>query len=225
MLFTDLTEIKAYLEIDPEDKSEDKQISFCCEWASKWIEEMLNRPGMSKSERTEYYAGSGTQQLLLRNRPVYATPTIRCFLDETGYFGSVSGGFPALSELTYGESFALSIEEEGKPSRSGILVRFGNFWPKPIVRERGYLSPYVAQGFGTIKVIYTAGYTTDTLPGDLRFACNMLAARIRYQMPLGMELNSENYEDRSIGILADAKNYLISPEIRRIVMTYRNWKW
>jgi hypothetical protein len=225
VLFSDLNEIKGYLEIDPGDHSEDKQISFCCEWASKWIEEILARPDLARRERTEYYAGSGTQQLLLRSRPVYATPTILLYLDESGYFGSVAGSFGSTTALVYGDDFALDIRENGQPSRSGILVRFGNFWPKPSVRERGILSPYVAQAFGTIKVVYTAGYTMDTLPADLRFACNMLAARIRYQMPLGMELNSENYEDRSIGILADAKNYLISPEIRRILLTYRNWKW
>ena len=68
MLYSDLREIKSVMGIDPGDTSVDKSLNFYIEQASAWIEELLNRPGMSYKSRTEYYKGTGTQKILLKSR-------------------------------------------------------------------------------------------------------------------------------------------------------------
>lgn len=224
-LLSDLTELKTLLDIDKDDKSEDKKLYFFLDMASGWISEMLNRPGLFVQARTEFYSGSGTQKLLLRSRPVYPTPTIVVNVDDSGYWGSRSGSFNTANNLTYGSDFALQLEpgEEGL-SRSGILLRIGAYWPKLTARQAGLLTPFVTEGFGNVKVTYTAGYTVDNLPSPLRLACNTLVAELRVLFPLGFLSNSEGYEDRSVSVQLPQKDYLLAM-IRPMVMPYRNQRW
>ena len=224
MLYTDIFEVKTILSIALGDNSEDIALNFYIEQASSWIDEYLNRPDISLKSRTEYYNGTGTQRLCLKSRPVYTDPPIQVFLDEAAYYGSSSGSFGAGTELTYGSDFALILDEPNGTSRSGILVRLHDFWPKPAIRQVGYLSPFIAIGYGTIKVIYTGGYTVDTLPAMLRGAANLLVARMRYIFPLGMELSSESYEDRSIAMGTERRDYLMAM-VKPMLFSFRNWKW
>lgn len=230
MLWTDLRELKAVLEIDPRNTNEDKKLGFFIEYATAWIEELLNRDFSFKS-RTQYYCGTGTQQLLLRNRPVNPTPpapysAISVVVDENGNFGQTSGAFtgPTSLPLVLGTDYVLVIDEDNGTSRSGILKRINDYWNKPFVRQTGLLSPFVGEDTGSIQVTYTAGFTVDTLPSSLRLACNLLVAKMRYVFPLGIELGSENYEDRSISALMEKKDYLISL-VAPLIMTHRNWRF
>lgn len=213
--------MKTALEIDPEDTSEDKKLTLFLTHASSWIEELIGRPGMSKQERTEYYGGTGTENLLLKSRPVFTSPTIQVFVDHVGHWGSSSGAFAASTELFYGQDFALVIDQDDGTSRSGILVRLGGAWDNRAVRQRGLLSPYLVKGRGNIKVIYTAGYTVDSLPSVFRAACNLLVSRLNYIWPLGVELNSEGYEERSISIVTDQKLRLTAL-VRPMLEGFRN---
>ena len=224
-MFTDLREIKVLLEIDSQDTEEDILLGFLIEQSSQWIEEILNRPGMAKKSRTEFYNGTGNQKLLLRSRPVFTTPTIQVFQDEGGNFGATSGSFNATdSALVYGTDFALVVDQENGTSRSGILYRINELWPRPSVRQRGLLSPFLGTGFGTIKVVYTAGYEVDNLPASLRLAANLLVQRLRYIMPLGMELTGDSFEERNMSIVTSAKEQLLVL-VKPLLLPYRNWKW
>lgn len=224
MLLTDIREVKGVLDIDPEDKSEDWKLLLFIEQASEWISEYLDRPGLEKKSRTEYYNGTGTQKLLLRSRPVYTSPTILVRLDESAYYGSATDSFDAETALTYGEDFALELDQEDGTSRSGILVRIGDVWPKASVRQRGFLSPFVGEGFGVVRVTYTAGYTVDTLPAIFRLACNLLVAKMRYLIPPGMEIGSESYEERSVSYVNQNRNILMSL-VKPLLNGQRNWKF
>lgn len=225
-LWTDLSEIKAVLGIDPCNTAENKLLLFLAEWASSWMEEIINRTNfLSLKSRTEYYGGTGTQKLLLRARPVYTDPTIQVYVDESGYFGSVSGAFTATgSQLVYGTDFCLDIKEDGQPSRSGILIRRNAYWQKPWVRAQGLLTPFPGEAYGNIKVIYSGGYTVDTIPAQLRYAANMLVARMRYVLPIGYELTSDSYEDRSIATVTSEKNRILGP-VLPMILPFRNFKW
>ena len=224
-MLTDLSELKKYLEISVDDHSEDANILLYIDVATNWIEEILGRTGLFYKQRTEYYPGTGTQKLLLKSRPVFTTPTIQCFVDEAGYFGSTSGAFDAQNtQLTYGDDFCLQIDQDDGTSRSAILVRIGDYWPQPYVRSRGYLSPFEGGAFGNVKVVYSAGYTVDSLPAVFRAAANVLVAGIRYVMPLGMPLASESYEERSMTILVDRKGYLTGL-VKPLISSYRNWNF
>lgn len=224
MLYTDLREAKAVLEIDPDDDSEDRNITFWIEYASALIEEFLCRPGMLYKERTEYYNGTNTRQLVLKSRPVYTTPTIQVYEESNGFYGQPSGSFASTSQLTYGTDFVLKIDQDNGTSRCGILLKKHAYWPKATGRVGGYLSPFVTESFGSIKVIYTAGYTVETLPAPFRLAADMLVARIRYIFPLGMEMQSESYEERNISLQVERKEYLMAL-IKPILFNYKNWNF
>lgn len=224
MLYTDLKNLKALLEIPAGDASEDVKFHFLIEYASRWMDELLGGRDLEYKERTEYYHGSGTQTLLLRHRPVFTTPTVQVWVDEGGYFGAPSSAFASTTALTYGTDFALRIDQPDGSSRSGLLVRLNREWPRPQLRQRGYLSPYVGDGFGNVKVTYTAGFTVDTLPVQIRLACNLLVARMRELLPLGYELASESYEERSLSKVISERQKLLAL-VTPILLPYRNWKW
>lgn len=224
MLLTNLRELKKTLELDDTDTVEDLRLTFLVEQASAWIEELIGRKLEQKS-RTEFYGGDGTPQLTLRSRPLYATPTPQVWVDENAYFGTASGAFDSTTALTYGTGFCVDIDQDdGFSSRSGILIRIGGVWPRAVVRRHGLLSPSRGPSFGSIKVTYTAGFTEDTLPPQLRAACNFLVARMRYVLPLGVELNSENYQERSISVVTQEKSKLLAL-VWPLILPFRNWKW
>lgn len=231
MLFNDLNEIKTILQIPSGDTSEDKNLSFYNEWCASLIEEYLGRKGrVFLASRTEYYRGTGTKRLLLKSRPVYADPTILVYFDEQGNWGASSGAFTgSTSLLTYGVDFCLDVDDvvnDIPKSRSGILWNIKGDWPIPSWREGGWLSPYVAKGAGTLKVVYTAGWSLDTLPAAFRAASEALIAKYRYVFPLGIELSSESYDgnSRSITHMLRHKDYLLSL-VKPMIHSYRNWNW
>lgn len=224
MLYTDIRSLKKILEVADGDTSEDIKFHFLIEYASRWIDELLGGRELELKARTEFYGGTGTQALLLRHRPVFTTPTIRVWTDPYGYFGQVDNSFTAGSELTYGTDFVLRVDQNDGSSRSGILLRVNSLWERPGVRTRGYLTPYVGDGFGNVKVTYTAGFTPDTLPAQIRLACNILVARMREMLPLGYELASESYEERALTkVVSDRQKLLalVSP----LVLPFRNHKF
>lgn len=222
MLLTDKAELKAMLGIRPTNKREDVVLSLLITIASEWIQEFLGRE-LDYAVRTEYYAGTGTQQLNLRHRPVYATPTIACIVDLAGGYDQPSDSFDGTA-LEFGTDFLLDIEDSSNPSRSGILIRRNDFWPKPSQRQQGYLSPFLGQGFGNIKVTYGGGFRVDNLPAPIRGACDLLVMRLRTIIPIGAELSSESYEERNISYVNDAKAKLMAL-VRPMIWTYRNWTW
>lgn len=224
MLLTDLVEVKTYLGIDLCNTSEDNLLNMFIEFSSHWILELLNRGmDLELKSRTEYYNGTGTAYLLLNKRPVFTTPTIQVFVDQNGYWGQGPNAFPSNTQLVYGTDFVLKIDQDNGSSRSGILVNLKRFWQKPAVRQVGFLTPFSGDSFGNVKIVYTAGYTPDTIPSPLRVATNLLVAKMRYLMPLGMELSSDSYEERSIS-LASQKEYFLTT-IKPMILPYRNWKW
>lgn len=223
-VMTDLVELKAILEIDPCNHAEDKKLNFFIEQASDWIEEYLGRRGkLFYKQRTEIYNGTGTSSLLLKSRPVYEEG-MQVWVDTNARYGSTEDAFAANTLLEFGRSYCLEVDEVGEPSRVGILRRLHGVWPRPWARESGYLTAYLGQDSGSVKVQYNGGYTIDTLPAQLRLAINTLVARMRYVMPLGMELGSESYEERNISLVTQQKRYLMQI-VEPMLFTYRNWKW
>lgn len=223
MILSDLQEAKKLLDIDPENTSEDVKLSLYLEYASNWIETFLNRKLLYK-ERTEYYKGTGTQKLLLRVRPVYLPMEV--YVDtQDGYWGQSADSFPASTLLTYGSDYVLQIDDENNRSKCGILINIRGSWPKPYVRVPGLLSPFINFDPGSVKVVYTAGYTTDTLPGDIRLACDSVVAAYRYVFPLGMVLDNESYEERSIRThIEKARDYCFMVA-KPLLLPYRNWNF
>ncbi len=229
-----LQEVKVWLDIDPNNSAEDKKLLFYIELASEWIEEILDRPGLFYASRTEYYQGTGTPKLLLKSRPVYTTPAIAVSVDEGGFYGSVTGSFGSETALTYGENFALKIDQANGTSRSGILIRLNDIWNRPSKRQRGLLAPFVGEDFGSIKVTYTAGYTTDDLPAQLKAAAILLVTNLRQLLPFGQPIQAESYEERALSYGGSAffgagaggaqKSFLLNLA-KPLIMSFKNWRF
>lgn len=227
MIYTDIRELKSLMEIPTNDLSQDKNILWYAQWASNLIDTFMGRDLTYKS-RTQYYNGTGTQRLLLKNRPVVPSPgsgysTLTVYTDGSGYYGTGSDAFSD-NALTYGSDYTLEIDQDDGSSRCGILVRINKFWERPFYRTGGLLSPFQWTAIGNIKVVYTAGWTVDTLPPQFRMAADLLVTRIAYIFPLGMELSSESYEERNISMNTERKDYLLAL-IKPLLTPFRNWKW
>ena len=234
MLYSDLREIKAILEIDKANTSEDLKLNFIIEQISSWIEQLLGRPNLTYKLRTEYYSSTSTGVIVLRSRPTYSVPTPLVYIDQNGNFGSTSGAFASNTLQVYGQNFCLKIDQDdGIRSRCGLLIptqqsnglnQNGAWWNNQQYRQWGFLSPYIAPNPGSIKVVYYAGYTVDDLPAVFRMACNLLIARLRVVLPLGLELSAESYEERSIAIVNSEKDKLLAI-VKPMLWDHRNWSW
>ena len=97
--------------------------------------------------------GRAADLLQLQHLPIRGQP--RVFENLSAKFGAGSSPFPASSELTYGTDFWMAVKElDGNDSEictDGMLIRSGAWSVEP----------------GTLKVIYTAGWTVAELKYDL----------------------------------------------------------
>ena len=232
-LYSDLAEIKRLLQIDPNDHAEDFTLNLYNGWVAEIFEEILDRP-ISYQIRTVVYPGTGTQKLNLRHRPVYPITApakassipftaLSVIVDDGANYGENSGAFTG-TPLTYGSDYCIRIDQDDGGSREAILYRVNDYWPRPFVRQQGSLSPFVGDDLGSVQVTSTAGYTVDTLPGTLRMAADWLITKLAYFFPLGMQLSSESYIDRSIGINENQRRYLIG-SVKPMILFHKNWKF
>ena len=235
MLWTDLTTMKKILQIDPDNTAEDWLLNQYNVWVTDILSTLLNRD-FDYKVRTTYYKGTGNQKLTLKHRPVYplAAPAsastqpfqaLTVITDDSGYFGFAPGAFGSDNTalpLTLGVDYTLNPDRDDGGSTEAILYRINDYWTRPFVRQNGSLSPFVGPDLGSIKVQYTAGYTVDTLPDQLRFAANLLVAKIRYLMPVGMEISTDTFVNRTFNLNQNQRQYLIGL-VKHHVLQYRNW--
>jgi hypothetical protein len=226
--FTDLLEVKKVLQIDLDDHALDYALNYYIETATDMIAEFLDRPGFYKKSRTEYYNGTGTQKLLLKSRPVYIDPEPVVYVDAGGIYGQGEDAFSG-DALEFGGDYGVWLDTDSGSgtmdlSRCGILIRKNDFWEKPSIRERGFLSPYVGGAFGNIKVTYTGGYTLQNMPSQVRMATIMIVARMKYLMPIGVPISSESYEERHISFSIPERNYLFG-QVKHLIYSLRNWSF
>lgn len=179
---------------------EDTQIGSWITAASAAIELYLGYP-LNRESRTEYYDGTGCPELPLRIRPVTTLGAV--YLDGGGYYGKASGAFAASTQLTDGTDFVLDYSasvntesrtailrrlrasgfERGEPLRRGRLTRIaipGAAWPV---------------GYGNIKVTYTAGVDSGSIPEDLQQACILLVQWFR----LNTKTSGQGVASESLG--------------------------
>ncbi len=204
------------------------------EWVSDIFEQIIDRP-IDYKVRTYDYKGTGTYKLQLRHRPVYPlVPPVKVgnnqpftplsvIVQEGAYFGEAAGGFTN-TPLTLGTNYAIKIDQDDGGSREAILYSINDAWPIGWARQQGLLSTFKVEDLGSIQVTSTAGYTIDTLPGSLRAAADLLIARLSYIFPLGMQLTSESYIERSIGLSENQRRYLLGMA-RPLVLPFKNWHW
>ena len=110
---------------------------------------LLSSPQLDSNQAGKVFWREGVGSVLvLDNLPVRSITSI--YEDSNAFFGQVSGSFAESSLLVSGDDYFLITERAGF-SQSGQVVRRSGSWSK---------SP------GSIKVTYSAGYTSGELSGS-----------------------------------------------------------
>lgn len=164
-----IDEAKEYLKI--ENSNADVILSHLINAVSSWVSNYLKRSLVS-SEKTEYYSGDGSSELILKRYPVTAVSSV--YVDSLRQW--------AANSLISSSNYIIKKQQ-------GILKAwqiYSNWSP----------------GDSNIKVTYTAGYTvaTDggdsgTLPYDIRLAVKRL---IDQQYRIGYTNRKLDFQSESI---------------------------
>lgn len=224
-MLTDLTSLKTLLGVTG--SAGDPLLSLVLVAADSVCKKWTKRD-LEQAAYTEFYSGTGTRDLILRQYPVALSPPPRVFHDPDGYGGQAPAAFPADSELTLGVQFVLVTA--GAQENRGVLRRIGGT-SGPGIWTGSYAETWVGGslaarrlplwhwGDSNLKVIYTAGYSP--VPADLSMACLELAAWLRRNAPLGALLASESLGDYAYSLLQMPPLPEIG-SIRGILSTYRD---
>ena len=201
-------------------------------WLNAAISAVINYCGTSFESqlRTEYYQPDGWN-LLLRNRPVISVTSV--YEDTNGFWNQSATPFPAETLLTAGVDYALQedagelVATYGYISRSGIIRRLNRSWPRRYPRQLipGWTTQNLSlpdyPSIGSVKVVYTSGYTT--LPAAITQAVCFEVSAYKQRAKLGgANLTSESLGEYSYslgqqipvivgGLLSDAARNLLAP--------------
>lgn len=165
---------------------------------------------------TEFYNGTGTPDLFLRNRPVTAVSSV--YLDNNAYSGQGTDPFPSTTLLTAGTDYMLDLQSSGM-CKSGRLIRLSGGWPALKVATAGRLVARTDIGRGNIKVTYTAGYTT--IPDDLQSAVAMLVQVLRKTTKKGLPITSESLDYYSYQLASDSEATQQLGSMKQILASYK----
>lgn len=194
MALTTLAQIKAFQGITG--TASDAQLSALLLAADPILKAYLGRD-IESTSYTQFYSGTNTKHLVLRQRPVTAVTNV--WVDNNGNFGSGTG-FDSTTLLTAGTDYALQYDQDSTTSRSGILVRINTTWPEVFLNYTfGRLVRETGPALGNIKVQYTAGYTT--IPMDLQYAVSMIVAYMKRTAASAANLSAERIGEYSYEIM------------------------
>ena len=124
------------------------------------LKRWCNRDFVYRHTVTEYYDGTGTQNLCLRRTPVPADGIASLYLDFAGNAGSTTGSFGPDTLMTAGVDYFLDCDSlfgDGM-SYSGIVKRIDAVWPMRRRRPQDRLAYGLEKLPGCLKVTYAAGY-------------------------------------------------------------------
>lgn len=154
------------------------------------------------------------------------------FEDYDARFGQASGAFAASTEIDRGDEWYLDYEYAGL-SKSGKFVRVGANWPTQA---------------GTVKIVYTAGYSADELAGtggdvdvsDIKLACLIAVGHLYKQAVLNGSTGaagltagpivSESITDYSYTVSGGAAERMgysrggLPSQVQRMLTPYRSYR-
>lgn len=229
MAITSLQKFKDFLTISASVTTNDVAYQMHLDAAEAVAKRYCGRDFTSQAY-TEFYDGTGTSTLPLRQRPVSAVSSV--YLDCTGFYGDGSNAFASTTLLTVGTDYVLKREGGGSASKSGLLYRLGygtggnvGWYPpdpfEPTSGNRPTLTygrggPVWPKIAGCIKVTYTAGYTTADMP-DVIEAIHMLAALTFRTKPFGgSQPQAENLGSYGYQLMQGVASAGMAPEIGTI---------
>jgi hypothetical protein len=175
-MLTTLEAVKTHLGMASEDTTLDPQLNQLLAAVDAAIKKQLKQ-NFEEDTYTEFYDGTGSERLYLRQTPVQSTG-LTVYEDSNGNYGQTSGAFAASTLLTLGTDYVLAVDQPDGTSLQGVLVRLYGVWSGRTLYGPKELTGSPSDALGSIKVTYTAGY--ETIPYDLATD--------------GQAMRSENYD-------------------------------
>lgn len=220
-----LAELKTLLSITT--SSDDSRLNLLISIADQQVRDFCRR-NFEAAQYTDFYSSTGTRLVVLRQYPVISVQSV--FEDYNAFFGqNPDGAFPPETELQQGVDYFVYLDGSsfGRPN-SGVLVREGRGWlSSDFTRLSGALTVGRADRLGSIKVTYTAGYTT--IPDSLKLAVANLVAIYRSQVSQSGPLVEEQlgrwkkkFSSGVVGAPGVSGQYLLPPSIQAILAPYRD---
>lgn len=149
MSLVSLDTAKDWLGVASEDGSRDAVITIALEAAEEIIAGLLGRPGLGLVENnTERLSGNGRACIVLSRAPITGVSEIEV--------DSRATEVPITDLTSWNQLNAIgapSLDDVEADSKGGLWRHDGKAWP---------------HGTRNIKVTYTGGWTSDTLPADIR---------------------------------------------------------
>lgn len=167
---------------------------------------------------TEYYNGTNSRDLWLREKPVQSIASV--YLDSDAYWGQGASPFDSTTLLVEGTDYALEVVSSGY-SKSGRLVRIGGVWTGTRERSAGLLTAAPAAGQGNIKATYTADY--PFVPGDIQGACANLLQVLRQAQAQGLPLVSESLDYYSYQLAGQSEAVSQLGNVKSVIASYKSW--
>lgn len=191
----DLTSVAAIkTQFGISDTTEDSQLAIWLDAAERAIAMELNRKivdgihPLKEVEVTEYFNGRSMDRIAFSRYPVSAVDSV--YLDSRGYGGQVPDSFGAEKLLTVGVDY---VWDEHYLKRLGGDVDWKGdaIWP---------------DAMGSVKVTYTAGYST--IPGDIVHATMLLVgeARRRNDLKVAYGTQSEQMGRAMVSMMQSGKS-------------------
>lgn len=176
------SDVKTWLGItgNAEDPFLDLAIAAC----EASLQSALSRHLESQSW-TEYLSGSGRTAMHLPQRPVTAVVSVEILDGARG---------PVLETLTAGTHFNLIDSRAHERNMGHLEMVSGVLWSYDQCAQAW------PPGVANIKVVFTAGYTAETLPADLKMALYQMIALTRSARQTGMTLSDETLGDYSYSL-------------------------
>ena len=222
MAIVTLAEVKTYLKIT--DSSEDDFLTMLLADAVDVAQQYCRRR-FEQATYTEYYSGTGTRMLVLRQRPVQSITSV--YLDNNAFYGQGTDPFASNTLLTSGTDYSLELDETLSNglvvSRAGLLVRTRTIWPElnPAYYP-GRLTQEYGPAYGNIKVTYVAGYPSAAMPSDIKLAIRLLVSQQRQNAQYGHPLQSEQISDYNYQLAQGGEGSPpIIGSVRQILNRYR----
>lgn len=215
MALATLAKVKALLGVTS--SSQDVQLDALRLAADQAIKTDCDR-AFESATYTEYYSGTGTRYLCLRETPVASITTIH--LDYSGYYNqNPEPVFGSDKLLTAGKDYALKIDRDGM-SFSGIVERINTVWAElNRAYVTGHVTTEVSPALGNIKVVYTAGYTT--IPEDLQWALALIVRRMQQYAKIGWQLGMEKLRDYTYQLTAAKHAISELGDVQRTLRMYK----
>jgi len=223
MALVSLAVVKLHLGISSGDTSQDDLLNQLITQAGAVIGNHLNRD-LEESTYTDFYAGNGQRELLLRNYPVQSVTSV--YVDPNAYYGDAPSAFGSTTALTAGVDYTLhqNLSSGGtQKSGTGILLRIGNVWPAMMEKHGGLLSPGIGNAIGNIKIVYTAGYPSGQIPAGIAFAACQLISEMMRTRKFGGAVSQESYDYYSVQFATALENSQAMTGVKKLLSGYKRW--